>query len=411
MRRWSRPIGISVSVGFMAVLLVVALRSGEPSEPIPRADLRNGRVFIQDNLWSTETHQYGVWVAPDGTPYAGRRRRGTPHWETVNLSKVAGNALAAPTENDQHNVYSIALDAAGGVHVAGNMHNDPLRYVRSPSGDLSRWTNVPPPTAGEYVTYPAFVGLRDGTLLFWHREGIAGYGAIVLEALDPGATAWRSLGTVLDGRPSGEGPYIHHVAQDPRSWTIHLLFEWRAGRTTATNSDVGYARSDDGGRTWETSTGTPLRLPITHATAETVIDTLPAGTGLLNAGGLTVDARGQPHGVVTFSGRGGEKTFEHIWLDDGGWHREQLDDLFFDGRAQIVGMPDGRVWLLGVRGGMAEAVDVSTDRERLETRELAQVPVGWEVSYDSQALARFGRVEMLIPDGDRPQVVEADLTP
>jgi BNR repeat-containing family member len=394
----------------MAVLLVVALRSGEQAEPAPRADLRNGRVFIQDNLWSTETHQYAVWVAPDGTPYAGRRRRGAVDWETVNLAKLRGNPLATPTEDDQHNVYAIGVDSGGGVHVAGNMHNDPLRYVSSPSGDLATWTRRPAPAAGEYVTYPAFLRLPNGTLLFWHREGIAGDGAIVLDALDPGAAAWRSLGTVLDGRPSGEGPYLHHVAVDPRSGTIHVLFEWRAGPTTATNSDVGYARSTDGGTTWETSSGTPLRLPITHASAETVIDTAP-GAGLLNAGGLTVDAEGQPHGVVAFDRPGPGRTFEHIWLEDGSWQREEIEDVFFDGRPQIVGMPDGRVWVLGVRGGMVEAVDVSTDRERVETREVARVPLGWEVSYDSTALARFGRIEMLIPDGDRPHVVEADLEP
>jgi hypothetical protein len=394
----------------MVVLLVVALRSAEqPDQPGAPPDLRNGRAFIQDNLWSTETHQYAVWVAPDGTPYAGRRPRGGPDWETVNLAQLRGNPLAAPTADDEHNVYAIAVDAGGGVHVAGNMHNDPLRYARSPSGGLAGWRNWPAPVRGEYVTYPAFVALPDGALLFFRREGIAGEGAIVLDALDPGATEWRSLGTVLDGRPSGEGPYLHHVAVDPRSGTIHLLFEWRAGRTTATNSDVGYARSTDGGRTWETSAGVPLRLPITHASAATVIDTAPTGTGLLNGGGLTVDAQGRPHGVVSFNQPGAGKSFEHIWLEEGRWQREGFDDLFFDGRPQIVGMPDGRVWVLGVRGGSVEAVDVSTDRERLGTREVAQVPVGWEVAYDSEALARFGRVEMLIPQGDRPHVVVAEL--
>jgi hypothetical protein len=40
---------------------------------------------------------------------------------------------------------------------------------------------------------------------------------------------------------------------------------------------------------------------------------------------------------------------------------------------------------------------------------LAKVPVGWEAAYDSQALARSGRLEMLIPDGSAPHVVTADL--
>ena len=214
---------------------------------------------------------------------------------------------------------------------------------------------------------------------------------------------------MIDGRPSGEFPYLHHIAVDPRSGVIHLLFVWRAGPEAVTNSDLGYARSRDGGHSWETSTGAPLRLPITHASAETVIDTVPAGSGLLHRGGLTVDVRGRPHGVVSFKRAGTGMAFEHLWLDQGSWRREQLDDLGFDGRPQIVGMPDGRVWLLGARGGTVEAVDVSVDRERLDAREVARVPLGWEVALDSQALARSGRVEMLIPQGDQPHVVEAEL--
>ncbi len=38
------------------------------------------------------------------------------------------------------------------------------------------------------------------------------------------------------------------------------------------------------------------------------------------------------------------------------------------------------------------------------------MPLGWEPSFDAQALARFGTLETLIPDGETPHVVEADLT-
>ena len=73
------------------------------------------------------------------------------------------------------------------------------------------------------------------------------------------------------------------------------------------------------------------------------------------------------------------------------------------------GTPDGRIWLLGARGSALVAIDVTPDRDPAPTQEVARVPVGWEASYDSQALARFGLVEMLIPDGDRPHVVVARL--
>lgn len=409
MTRWSRPIGVLLSFVVFGILLALGLRPD--SAPFAfLADLRNGKVFIQDNLWSTAAHQYAVWVAPDGTPYAGRRRRASDEWKIENLAELRGNPLVAPTAGDEHNAYAIAVDADGGVHVVGNMHGDPLRYVRSAAGGFGTWETRPAPAVDGDVTYPAFTALPDGTLLFWCRVGEAGRGRIVLNALDPGASVWRRVGTLLDGRPSGENPYLNHIAIDPRSGVIHLLFEWRSGGDVMTTNDVGYARSTDGGRTWETSDGTPLRLPITHASAETVIDTRPTGSGLENQGGLTVDARGRPHGVVVFDLPGGGQVVEHVWLDHGTWHREQLTDLGLDGRPQLAGTRDGRVWLLGVRGNELVAIDVTPGRERAPPQVLAPVPVGWEVNYDSQALARHGAVEMLIPEGERPHVVEARLT-
>jgi hypothetical protein len=98
-----------------------------------------------------------------------------------------------------------------------------------------------------------------------------------------------------------------------------------------------------------------------------------------------------------------------VWLDNSAWQRETLDDLDLAGRPQLAGTPDGRVWLLGVREDEVVAVDITPGRERLPSRELAQVPIGWEVGFDSQALAERGVVQMLIPRGEIPRVVEADL--
>ncbi|HEV8177809.1 MAG TPA: hypothetical protein VGP44_08995, partial [Gemmatimonadales bacterium] len=70
------------SLALVVVLVVVGLGSNHPQV---HADLRNGQVFIQDNLWSTAAYQYAVWVGTNETPYAGRRRRGSRDWKIVNL--------------------------------------------------------------------------------------------------------------------------------------------------------------------------------------------------------------------------------------------------------------------------------------------------------------------------------------
>ena len=404
MAKWSRPIGIAGTLVAIVVIIALGLRS----EPPPDADLRNGQVFIQDNLTSAGGREYGVWVAPDGTPYAGQRS-GDGEWDVIDLGGLPGNPLAAPTGDDTHNVYVVGIDSRGSVHVAGNMHDEPLRYVRSASGRLAGWRVEPGPRSAKRVTYPAFTALPDGTLLFWRRVGIAGRGHVLLDSLAPGAARWRSLGTVLDGRPTGESPYLNHIATDERTGTIHLLFEWRATEDPATTNDVGYARSRDGGRTWERSDGTILRAPITHDTAEAVIDTLPSGSGLLNSGGLAIDAGGRPHGVVARQPPTGEPVFEHVWLDDGVWQRARLDDLGLDGRAQLAATPDGHIWLLGVDASEVKAIDITPGVDGETERTLTQVPVGWAVNFDTRALARTGALRMLIPDGSEPHVFEASL--
>lgn len=376
--------------------------SASPASPsdVPRADRHNGQVFIQDNLWRG---RHAVWVNRQGTPLVGTRRDG--RWRVFDLAQVRGNPLAAPTAADGHNVYAIGVDRRGGIHIAGNMHGEPLRYVRRLDG---HWRRSPAPRFGHSVSYPAFTGLPDGTLLFWRREGVAGGGAIVLDALAPGARAWRTRGVVLDGDRGGESPYLHRVAVDHRTGVIHLLYEWRGTPHAATTNDVGYAASDDGGRSWRRSDGRRLPAPITHRTAETIIDTPAVGSGLINQGGLAVDAAGMPHGVVLHDrGRAG-RWFEHIWHDAGGWRSERLDAAG-GGRAQVVGMRDGRVWLLTVVADVLQARDVTPGRRRLATLGIARVPRRWEPNIDSQTLARHGRVKMLIPDASRPRVVVAKL--
>src|SRR5262249_39290001 len=154
--------------------------------------------------------QFAVWVGPDGTPFAGMRQRCSATWQRVNLATLPGNPLHAPTGSDLHDVFTVAVDSLGYVHIVGNMHGQPLRYIRSSSpGEITTGMTPPMPGASDVITYPQLVRLPDGTLLFWRREGVAGNGRILLDALDPGATAWRLVGTVLDGRPTGESPYLH----------------------------------------------------------------------------------------------------------------------------------------------------------------------------------------------------------
>ena len=59
---------------------------------------------------------------------------------------------------------------------------------------------------------------------------------------------------LLDGQ--GQRNAYWQVAIDPQG-SVHLSWVWRETPDVATNHDLGYAKSTDGGLTWQTSTGEP----------------------------------------------------------------------------------------------------------------------------------------------------------
>jgi hypothetical protein len=65
-----------------------------------------------------------------------------------------------------------------------------------------------------------------------------------------------------------------------------------------TNHDLCYARSRDGGLSWERSDGTPYQLPITAATAEYAWR-IPQGSELINQTSMTADPEGHPY-IATY---------------------------------------------------------------------------------------------------------------
>jgi hypothetical protein len=365
-------------------------------------DLRNGRAFVQSNLWVDGSRRYAVWVLPDGGAHAGMLAGDGSPWQITDLASVPGNPLSLPTEDDNHNAYVIATDADGYVHVMGNMHTNELRYARTTKPhDLSTLAAATIDGAEGRVTYPQLVGLPDGTLLFFRRHGVPGDGETRLSRLPPGAEAWEPAGTILDGRSGGESPYLHDVAVDPATGTIHLLVTWRGMRSAATTNDLTYARSRDGGITYETSEGEPLALPITHSSIEMVVDTAARGSGLVNNGGFAVDGNGHPHGVLLWRRSAGP---EHVWIHHDGrrWRQEPLDGTAIVGRPEVIAAGAG-IWVLGASGGNV-TIEAIGDTGGGGPRPLVgPVPAGWEPVADSNGLSD-GVLELLMPEGADPAI-------
>ena len=439
-RRWPVvAVGAATIAALVLVVVGLAVRlDSAPSEaararfsrtpevaPLPRpVGLQgwNSSAFVNDNLWSEGDRRFAVWVDGRGNPVVGRRQ-GDGDWHMADLGRLAGNPLGAPTAPDPHRIYVIAVDRAGYVHVAGNMHADALRYVRSERPfDIDSWVRPGMVGADETsMTYPAFVRAPGGDLLFFYRDGGAGHGDVLLNRLDPATGRWHRVGTLLDGRSSGESPYLQRIAVDHGRGTIHVVFLWRSGEDAATNRDVSYLRSTDGGTTWEASDGSPRPLPVTHGTAEVVAPTTGRSPRLLNQGALAVDPSGRPHAVFRVHGDDPAAAL-HVWQEAGRWRAETLSGLGrLAGRPALVG-DGGPLRLLWTerKGDQIDLRVAALDGRRATGAfSLGRLPVRqWEPTFDSAAAAD-GELRMLLPlrptesspDGAEAAVVTWPLPP
>jgi hypothetical protein len=251
----------------------------------------NCTIFRNASLATHGKYQYAAYYDADGYLTIAKRRLGKTDWE-VQRSDYKGNV------SDGHNSISIAVDGDDVLHVAFDHHGNKLKYCRSlapGSIDLGMLT----PMTGRHeadVTYPEFYALPSGNLLFAYRSGASGRGNLVMNLYDVRSEQWTTLHEVLiDGQNERNAYWQLHI---DAQGTIHLSWVWRETWMVETNHDLCYARSRDGGHTWERSDGTPYQLPITAATAEYAWR-IPQGSELINQTSMTADPEGHPY-IATY---------------------------------------------------------------------------------------------------------------
>ncbi|MBM4034495.1 MAG: hypothetical protein FJ291_22345 [Planctomycetes bacterium] len=228
---------------------------------------------------------------------------------------------------DSHNSIAFGFDREGVLHVAANMHCRPLRYWRTErAGDVGSLKAVHHMvrTEEKRCTYPHFFAGPGGQLLFTYRDGGSGNGSNYVNAYDEKSRAWRRQ---LD-KPlfSGEGKmnaYPTPILADGRG-VFHIAWVWRDTPDCSTNHDVSYARSRDL-KSWETSDGRPLSLPITLRNGE-VADPVPARGGLLNNVKLSLDAAGRPLIAYHKFDAGGNTQLYLARREKEGWKTYQTTD-------------------------------------------------------------------------------------
>jgi len=246
----------------------------------------NTAIFRTNSITSRDSVQYAAYYDPDGYVTLASRTLGTDDW-TVVRTQYRGNVA------DAHNVISIAVDGSGILHASFDHHGHPLRYARGTApgaltlGPLEQMVG----RDEDDVTYPEFHTLPSGDLIFVYRSGASGRGNMVMNRYNLAERRWERVHDVLiDGE--GQRNAYWQLYADPAG-TLHLSWVWRETWLVETNHDLCYARSTDGGRTWQRSDGSAYTLPVTAATAE-VAWHVPQKSELINQTSMTADDAGRP---------------------------------------------------------------------------------------------------------------------
>jgi hypothetical protein len=355
--------------------------------------------------------QYAAFYAADAHLVLAKRALNENKWET-RKTEYTGNVA------DAHNTVSIAVDGDGYLHVAWDHHANPLNYCRSLS---PRSLELGPKMAmtglmEKSVTYPLFFRHPDGGLLFLYRDGRSGKGNVVLNRYNLKAREWRQLHENLIDGEGARSAYL--AATLDAQGTLHLAWNWRDSPDVATNHDLCYAKSSDGGQNWKTTTGTTLTLPITAATAEYALQ-IPQNSTLMNPPSLTADGDGHPFIVTYWAPAGTHIPQFHLVRHDGTqWtaaaisHRTQSFELQGTAtkrppisRASVLAGQPGRrtpaaciVYRDDERGGriiLSSCENLGT--EAWQDTELTTESMGaWEPSVDATQWNKFGQIHLLV---------------
>lgn len=224
---------------------------------------------------------------------------------------------------DAHCCASLATDRLGVLHVSYNHHCNPLHYRHStrPYG-LELGEEMPMTGLAESaVTYPQFVRLSTGELLFAYRDGGSGNGNMILNAYDEAQGTWQQL---LVNLIDGEGQRSPYWEMCPGAkGDLLVAWCWRETGDVATNHDKLFARSPDGGRTWLRSDGRAYELPINQSSAELAL-AIPQRSDLMNQTAVACDGKGLCHMATYYTAAGDRVPAMHIvsqtYLGRQGWN-------------------------------------------------------------------------------------------
>jgi hypothetical protein len=324
----------------------------------------NWASWDQDKIITVGDYQYTVFWDGGGVFVLARRNLRDNSMQTVRLPKFK------LTSDDAHRNTCLGVSLGDGrLHFSWDHHNNPLRYTRSRKGFV---TDPPPqmavsdiepqqvveqpPVSTTRVTYPRFFNDRNGQLFLFYRQGGSGNGENYLHRYDSRNGTWTAMGKVFSSKGIWEpwegsksrNAYFHDLLFDANN-RLHATWVYRElSATWASNHDLHYAYSDDGGKSWCNNAGhtiADLRQgdPIELDDPGIVVREIPVFSWVMNAGCMALDSKNRPH-VMTYKLSEPERPnklqhsppeeilqklrFVHYWrADDGRWRGgEPIED-------------------------------------------------------------------------------------
>jgi hypothetical protein len=284
-------------------------------------------------LLTATDRQYVAFYDADRHLTVAARSLADTRWEFFRLASAQPDPPRGPKQTsavlgwDSHNNVVMAIDSVGHIHLAGNMHDNGLTYYRTHApGAISTFEQVAAMTGRDEdrCTYPLFMTLADGRLVFRYRSGQSGNGDWIMNVYDTATQTWRRhVDTLLFDGQGKQSAYPLAPVQGPDGF-FHVSWVWREAADCSMNHDLCYARTRDFIH-WETAGGELLSLPLTLSTPGVTVDPVPVKGGILNGTGrVGFDSKQRP--VISYPkyDADGNSQAHLARFEEGRWRIEPL---------------------------------------------------------------------------------------
>ena len=190
---------------------------------------------------------------------------------------------------DGHNYIRMIIDNEGYLHLCANMHTDPLNYWRF-THPYSIEHYVKKPMTGmdeDSVTYPFFIRLHSGQIMFAYRNGVSGNGDHYVNFLQNGQ--WTDHRMIFNGTNTSKSAYccgmigdFNGVFYNSYTGDYDLFFAWRDNHDPMSTGKLCYMRTKDFKQFYNISNES-VSLPVQSTNINIIIDAVDYNGGLINS--------------------------------------------------------------------------------------------------------------------------------